>query len=526
MVQGCWIDFHARQDPQRLALVEPGRAGATEPRARTYAQLSDRISRIASLLLHRFHCRPGDRIGVLASNRIEQFELFFAAWHIGAVLVPLNWRLAAPELGVILADSAPKCVLVDEAYAALLQDAAVQAPWTGQTVPLDAGAAEGIDLQQLLTELPESTSPQRVEPDPDTPLMLLYTSGTTGRSKGVVLTPGTITWNAINTAAGWGLRPDDVTLVHTPLFHTGGWNVLAMPLLHLGGTVVLADCFDADEALQQVAEFGVTLLFAVPTMWQLMLECERFASAELGGLRFAITGGAACPEPLLRAWSERGVLFKQGYGLTEVGPNCFAMPAHEAMSHAGTVGFPMPHLQTRLVDPAGRDVEVGEEGELWLRGPTVCAGYWRQPDISAAALRDGGWFATGDLFRCDREGRFCFVGRSKEMFVSGGENVYPAEVELVLYDIAGVAEAAVVPVQDPRWGEVGHAFVSLRRKDDGRVGAQEAEEIRALCREQLASYKVPKQVTILDELPKSPSGKIAKRQLQQQVKEQSVGTRP
>ena len=346
--------------------------------------------------------------------------------------------------------------------------------------------------------------------------MLLYTSGTTGRPKGAILTHGSITWNAINTATCWDLHGNDVTVTHTPLFHTGGWNVLTLPLLHRGATVVLARKFDPGATLRALGDHGVTLLFAVPTMFQMMLDDPGFAEARFDSVRFFISGGAPCPIPLIEAFSQRcGVVFKQGYGLTEVGPNCFVLDERDAVRKAGSVGFPVIHLDTRVVDDQSREVGADQVGELELRGPTVCAGYWRNPEATAAATAAGGWFRTGDLFRVDDEGYHWVVGRLKEMFISGGENVYPAEVERVLHELIPVVGAAVVGTPDDRWGEVGAAFVALA------PGASRlsAEQILEHCRGRLAKYKVPKTLTILDELPTGSSGKIDKLELARRARE-------
>ncbi len=502
MIHGNWLQRWAAYSPDKAAVVE-----LETGRSVSYAQLDARADRAAAMLRDRYGVRRGDRVAVLGANRVEQIELYFAVAKLGAVLVPVNWRLTASEVAYVLGNSTPALLVFGEDVAATVAELG-RGLWQGETLAFDPADGEQVYEAALAAAPGEPVATEDIVED--TPVMLLYTSGTTGRPKGAVLTHGTVTWNAINTAAGWDLHHDDVTISHTPLFHTGGWNVLTLPLLHRGGTVVLTRAFDAGATLDAVGRHGVTVLFAVPTMFQMMLDSDRLAAADLGTVRFFISGGAACPVPLIEAFQARGVVFKQGYGLTEVGPNCFVLHERDAVRKAGSVGFPTLHLDTRLVDAEGREAGVGEVGELQLRGPTVCAGYWGNPDATAEAIGPDGWFATGDLFRRDAEGYHYVVGRLKEMFISGGENIYPAEVERVLYDFPAVIEAAVVPRPDDRWGEVGHAFVALAA-DEGSV---DAGEILAACGRNLARYKVPKALTVLDELPKGSSGKILKRELQ------------
>ena len=486
----------SRYRPAKIALVDVG-----SDRAFTYLELHQRADRAARWLRDTHGVVPGDRVAVLAWNRVEFIDLYFACARLGPILVPLNWRLAAPELVGILGDCSPRLTLWGEELRPLvdvlstLLDASVLLAPLGATCPWEGWEQGPLDS---------------VEAGPELPLMLLYTSGSTGRPKGAILTHGTITWNAVNTVAGWELRPDDVALVHSPLFHTGGWGVFLLPLLHQGATCVLTPRFDPASCLGLVESHRITLLFAVPTMWQMLCDTPGWESADLSSVRFAITGGAACPLPLLERWARRGVRFKQGFGLTEVGPNCFVMPDGTEIEAVGSVGFPMPHLDTRRVTEDGAPAAPEAPGELWLRGPTVCAGYWMDPEATTAAMKDGAWFATGDLFTEDPSGHFRFVGRQKEIFVSGGENVSPTEVERVLYDLLGIAEAAVVPVPDPVWGEVGHAFISLRPDAPPGLGVDQVlDHVRA----SLARYKVPKHITVLPVLPKGPSGKISKRDL-------------
>ncbi|MBN1946944.1 MAG: long-chain fatty acid--CoA ligase [Bradymonadales bacterium] len=570
MIHGSWLAKWAPVIGNKAALVD-----ADSGHSLTYAQLDRRADQAARLLADRFGVQPGDRVALLGANRIEQVELFFAVAKLGAILVPINWRLTAREVAHILEDSSPRVLFFGADVAGTVQTLAAGL-WPGPVVPFDPpGLADGPPQTGLERPLPsgerawpaspddpEATKRRRGETpvaldeqgcgaiattqrgtreetaicvhqsyahlrdatvdDPvvteeieeDTPLMLLYTSGTTGRPKGAILTHGTVTWNAINTATSWDLHQDDVTLTHTPFFHTGGWNVLTLPLLHRGGTVVLMPGFDATRTIRALERYRGTILFAVPTMFQMMLECEVLQKADLGAVRFFVSGGAACPLPLIEAYQARGIVFKQGYGLTEVGPNCFALHPADAICKAGSVGFPVLHLDTRIVDAGGTPVRPGEVGELQLRGPTVSPGYWNDPRATRSSRTGDGWFTTGDLFRQDEEGYHYVVGRLKEMYISGGENIYPAEVEGALYRIPGVIEAASVGVPDLKWGEVGHAFLAF----EGGVGAAPSTtEIIALLREELARYKVPKYLTVLESLPKGPSGKILRTDLVQRA---------
>jgi fatty-acyl-CoA synthase len=499
MIHGNWLAKWSLVVPDKPALID-----LATNKTLTYAELNLRVDRYANMLRKRFRIGKGDRVAVLGQNRLEQVELFFATAKLGAILVPVNWRLAPDEVAYILSNSEPSILFYGEDLSGTVKELG-KGLWKGKAVCFD-GVKDGFaDLVEQASGAPVTTEGI----GDDTPVMLLYTSGTTGLPKGAILTHGSITWNIVNTVTGWDLRHDDVTLIHTPFFHTGGWNVMTLPLLHRGATVVLMQKFDATETLETIERHRVTVSFAVPTMFQMMLETEVIDRVDLSSLRFFISGGAPCPVPLIEAYQKMGLTFKQGYGLTEVGPNCFVLHEKDAVRKAGSVGYPMLHLDTRIVDTEGKEVPQGEVGELMLRGPTVCAGYWRNPEATAKALSEDGWFATGDLFRQDEDGYHYVVDRLKEMFISGGENVYPAEVERVLYQIPAVKEAAVVGMPDEKWGEVGHAFVALGPDANGTT----PDSIIDHCKKHLAKYKVPKKLMILAELPKGPSGKILKRVL-------------
>ncbi|HEY3367403.1 MAG TPA: long-chain fatty acid--CoA ligase [Symbiobacteriaceae bacterium] len=496
---GDWLGRRALYTPHKEALVVmPGAQlfGAGLPGAAplrlTYEQWNRRANRMANFLRAR-GVGKGDRVSVLAQNCVEMLDLLFACGKLGAIYVPYNWRLTPAELGPLLADSNPRLFLYGPQFTETAD--AVSAF-------VEPVALAGVDLSQF----PETTPPPAAVELED-PWMILYTGGTTGRAKGAVLSHRQINWNAWNTIAGWGLSPDDRVPILTPFFHTGGLNVFTTPLVQLGGTSILMGPFDPGQVLDAIAAEQLTIVFMVPTMFQMMMEHPQFAAADFSRVRFFISGGAACPRPVYEAYWAKGAVFKSGYGMTEVGPNCFVLPDHEIKRKAGSVGFPLFHVTMRVMAGDDRPCASGEVGELQIYGPHLCSGYWQNPGASREANPDG-WFRTGDLAYHDDEGFYYIVDRKKDMFISGGENVYPVEVEAAIYRHPAVAECAVVGMPDPRWGEVGKAFVALK------LGARLDEaELIGHCRTQLARYKVPKLVEFRESLPKSAAGKILKREL-------------
>jgi fatty-acyl-CoA synthase len=481
------LRYWRRVAPHRIALVDRARGGR-----QTYAQLDAAADRWAGVLRGRGIGRGGI-VAALAGNRRELAELFFACGRTGAALLPLNWRLSAAELSPILADARPD-LLIGEAR------------FRDRTPSADG---IWIDLDDEAPRLLAADHPpiDDVEVDADDPLLILYTSGSTGKPKGAVLPHRQILWNAIATTTAWELTADDVAPVSTPLFHTGGWNVFATPLWHRGGTVVLLDGFDADGFLAAFEEEGCTVALTVPTQLLLMTESPRWGRP-LPSLRRFVSGGAPCPASLAARVREAGYTFREGYGLTECGPNCFAISDDEAVRRPGSVGWPVPFLEMRLEAEDGGEAGAGQPGELLLRGPQVFAGYLRNPGQTAATFTADGWLRTGDLAMRDEDGAYRICGRRKEMYISGGENVFPAEVEAALCDCPGVAEAVVVGVPDEKWGEVGRAFV-VPRGDALLTETEVAAHVRA----RLAGYKVPKSVFILPEIPRLGSGKPDRRAL-------------
>jgi fatty-acyl-CoA synthase len=528
-----WVgDWSARR--RRLSPDAVGLRDATTGEAFTYRELDERANATARLLdAHGVakdaesaepapagddvgEAAVGGRVAVVSRNRPELVDLFFATAKTGGVLAPLSHRLAERELAALLADVEPNLLVVEGAFdddvaAALGHDACdYDGPVLGlgdsryddfaAAVPEDTTRFDGQDLAMSDAH------------------MFLHTGGSTGTPKETVLTHGSVAWNSFNTITAWGLRPEDVTPMVFPMFHTGGWNVLTVPCFHLGAEVVIAREFDAEHVLDIVDEDDATVLVAVPAVLRMMTEADGWASADLSTLRFAKSGGGPCRQSVMEEWWSRGVDLSQGYGLTECGPNNFAMPDGWAREKADSVGVPGMHVDARVVDDDGVEREQGEVGELELASPHAADRYWRAPEESKATFgvrahdeagevdadRDdesSAWVSTGDLARVDDDGYVHIEGRKKEMFVSGGENVYPAEVEDVLSGHAKVDDVVVVPVPDDRWGEVGKAVV---------VGDETLSlaDLERFCDGKLARFKVPKHLAFVDEMPTSGPSKI------------------
>ena len=475
-----WLDVWARFRPEAEALYDVGTG-----RRWTYAALQH-DARAWARRLRREGIEPGDRVGVLAFNRGETLALLFACADLGAVLFPMNWRLSAAELAFQIEDCAPRVIFADAAHAALVPGAA-----SLDDGPGEAGGGPPLGPGSALSA----------------PWQLMYTSGSTGRPKGALITHQQVHWNALNTILACDLLPQCSTLTFTPLFHTGGMNCLTTPMLHRGGRVVLTPGLDAGEALQLIEAERITHLMGVPTIYRMLADHAAFGTVDLSSVRDALCGGAPLPLPLLEEYLDRGLPLRQGFGMTEVGPNCFSTPPADVRRKLGAVGLPIHHVAMRLVRSDGTEAGDDEPGELWLGGPAVFGGYWNRPDANATSFTEG-WFRSGDVLSRDADGFYTVRGRIKEMFISGGENVYPAEVEAAITDCPGVALAAVVGVPDARWGEVGVAFVEPSPGE-----GLSAEAVRAFLHGRLARFKIPKTIHIDPALPRTASGKIDKADL-------------
>jgi fatty-acyl-CoA synthase len=495
-----WIDHHSANRPNKEAV----RDLATR-RSFTYADLDRRADAMAALLAS-FGVGRGDRVAVLAHNGVEFFDVQFACARTGAICVLLNWRLTVSELDYIMGDSAPMVLVHDTEFA----EAAVELQQRcsiDELVMIDGGSADS-EYESALARF-DGRRVDRVPVTHDDVITIMYTSGTTGLPKGAMITHGMNFWNCVNLGFPAGVGLDTVHLNVLPLFHTGGLNCYSNPVLHAGGTVVIMKQFDAGETLRVLGDpdQGITHFFAVPAPYQFMMQHPDFADTDLSRLRIAGVGGAPCALAIMEAWTERGVPLAQGFGMTETSPAAIFLDPGDALRKIGSTGKALMHTEFRIVDEAGRDCGPDEIGELWVAGPHITPGYWNKPEATASSF-EGRWLKTGDAARMDDEGFVYIVDRWKDMYISGGENVYPAEVENVLYQLPQVAEAAVIGVPSERWGESGLAVIAL--KPEAELDRQVVQEY---CVERLAKFKVPADIAIVDSLPRNATGKVLKREL-------------
>ncbi|GGT02165.1 long-chain fatty acid--CoA ligase [Nonomuraea spiralis] len=478
--------------------MTPGRPAVGYPGIdRTYGDLYDRVTRLARAFAD-LDVGRGDRIAYLGPNHPSLVETFFAAGLLGAVFVPLNTRLAAPELRFVLDDSGARVVVLGE----------------GQ----DGGGLPGRHLTQDAFEELIAGAPAGPLDEPvsqDDICLIMYTSGTTGRPKGAMLTHANLIWNAVNLLVDVPLAHDEVTLVSAPLFHIAALAQTLVPTVLKGGRALLEPSFGVDRTFDLVESERVTMMFGVPSMFAALAGSPRWATADLSSLRHLLCGGAPVPEALIRAYRERGLTFLQGYGMTETSPGALFLGAGHPDGKLGSAGVPCFFSDVRLVAADGSPAVPGEPGEVYVQGPNVMPGYWRRPEETAKALSADGWFRSGDLGVTDADGYVRISGRISDMYISGGENVYPAEVESLLYEHPAVAECAVIGVPDEKWGEAGKALVVLRAGMSA-----EPDELLAHLDGRLARFKIPKYLEFVAELPKNGAGKLLKARLRERYREQ------
>ena len=497
-----WLVRHAARRGERPALRDA-------ERRLSYAALEERCARAAGAL-RALGLAHGERVALLLGNRAATLEAVFAAARLGAIAVPLNTRLAAPEITQQLDDCRPALLLHETALGALA-DAACAGARRAPPARLAVGGAPDAWEAALAAATPLHVV---AAVSPEDPMILMYTSGTTGVPKGALLPHRKTLYNCKNADSFFGLTPDDRVLTVVPLFHSFGLAILALPTLWAGAEVVLQPRFDASAVWQAVAAERISFLGGIPTMFGALLEAFDRERPDASSLRFLFSAGAAIPVELIHAFAARGLALKQGFGQTETSILC-CLEAADAVRKAGSVGRPVPHAELRIVPredlalppPQWRDCAAGVSGEIVVRGPITMTGYWERPEASAETLREG-WLLTGDLGHFDGEGFVTLDGRSKDLFISGGENVYPRQVEAVYEQHPAVREVAVVGVPDPRWGEVGCAYVVLAA---GAV--PDAEELIRFGRARLAAFKVPQRFVTVPELPRTASGKVQKHRL-------------
>lgn len=504
MYIGDYLGRRTIYSPEALAIVD---AGKTPELRLSYAQMNDRANRLAQAL-RSFGVSHGDRVAMLALDGVEHLDLLFACGKLGAIHTALNWRLHWRELQQILAEVTPTVLIYDDAFKDSVAELAQAHSSVRHWIHLDGPGIPGSrGFSALLAH--SSAAPCVCETLVEEDIAaIVFTGGTTGLSKGARISHRQIAWNGLNSVIH-DVNHDDVYLNVFPMFHVGGLFVYTLPQIIMGGTTVLMKRFDPERVLHLLQRERATIFAAVPAMYQMLTQTPAWAQADLSSLRFCTSGGAPLPIPLIEQYTrDKGVRFKQGFGMTEFGPGLFALAPEDAIRKAGSIGRPNFFVDARIVDRDNRSLGPNQVGELVLKGPSIATGYFNNAAAWAEVIDRDGWFHTGDLARYDEDWCFYIVDRLKDMFISGGENVYPAEIEAVLYRHPAVFQCAVVGVPDPKWGEVGKAFVVLKPGQ-----SPEAEELLAYLGDQLARYKIPRYLAFLPALPISAAGKVLRREL-------------
>ncbi|MFS0775568.1 long-chain fatty acid--CoA ligase [Neobacillus sp. 3P2-tot-E-2] len=488
-----WLENRARLSPNKNAVILEDNNMKW-----TYRELNNRSSSVAGWLKNQ-GVKKGDRIALLSPNDISYFDLLFACGKIGAIFVPLNWRLSVHELHELMLDCTPVLLGVHQKFENMftpLETAVPQSFYVGEA-KYDEIVNQSYD-HRFFDNISELD-----------PLAMIYTGGTTGKPKGVVLSHQSIQWNAINTILSWNLSEEDVTINYMPMFHTGGLNALSIPILMIGGTVVMGDQYTGQKVVHSIQKYNCTIILLVPTMYHLLIQTEEFQKSEFPSMKIFLSGAAPCPLQVYETFQKKGLAFKEGYGLTEAGPNNFYIHHADAEVKRGSVGKPMLFNAIKLVKENGQEAKVNEVGELLIKGKHSFSHYWNN-ELATQETKNGGWVHTGDLAKKDEEGFHYIVGRKKDMIITGGENVYPLEIEHWIAAHPGVDEVAVIGLPDEKWGELVTAFIVPKHSH-----VIEEEELIVYCEKKLGRYKIPKKFIQLEELPKTHVGKIDKKKLKE-----------
>jgi fatty-acyl-CoA synthase len=500
---GSWLTQRVLLTPDKEAVVDGDQR-------LSYARLNWKVNRLANAM-SQMGLKYGDRVGVLSYNRIEFLEIIMASAKLGLLLVPLNWRLTPPELAFNLNDSQTEIILFDPEFTGAVKDLKKQVSLK-HAVCFGTEAKDGHSAyEDLLADAPKDEPIPDTLPSLNSPHIIMYTAGTTGKPKGAVLSQGTAFWNAVNLNIALDFTSRDRNLLVLPMFHIGGIGLFTLPMLYAGGTVILQRTFDPLKTLDLLVSEDISLFFGVPAVFLALIQHPDFKADAFDRVRLVMSGGAPMPVSLIKQYHQAGILLQQGFGMSEAAPSIATLSKDLALKKAGSIGRAVFHLEAKIVDDDMQEIPRGEVGELVIRGPNLMTEYWNRKEATQDAFA-GGWFHTGDLARMDEDGDLYIVERKKDMFISGGENVYPAEVENAIFEMSQVAEAAVIGVPDKKWGEVGRAVVALKADQ-----ILSADDIVAHLQNRLAKFKIPRQIEFVDQLPRNAAGKVLKTELRKKA---------
>ncbi len=498
-----WVAHHAYFKPDHKAMVD-----LASGREFSYKEMNERVGRVAAMLEAK-GIKAGDRVAFLMFNSSDLMEVIYGCWRIGAVCLALNFRLTVPELEFILNDAETSALVYDHAFKAQVEGLQGKTTITHFIGTDCMGGESDYEAGLAAVEPRFEYHPQTLEDQ----CMLMYSSGTTGLPKGVIITHGMMEFAPAAGSRVGGMQPDNVALSNMPLFHIGALNVTGCPAIWIGSTAVIQRIFDIEGTLEAIndPELGITSLFMVPAALNAMRMHPKAETTDFSRIRTCMSGGAPVPVEIMSWWEKKGLIVQQGYGMTETAAAGSAVTKEEAMSRIGSTGRALIHSKIKIMDDSGQECAPNIPGEIWFKGATVTPGYWRRPDANAESFVDG-WFRSGDIGRMDEEGYIYIEDRMKDMYISGGENVYPAEVENILYQMPQIAEAAIIGVKDPRWGETGCVIAAL--KPDCELCL---DDVVNHMSDKVAKFKLPQHLHIVDALPRNATGKVLKFQLRESV---------